>query len=170
MTHPLVTQLRFTRRELVRALAGVTNEEACCRFEPLNCISWMVGHLASQENAYWVYLAQGQKLEPGLRDLVGTGRPASTPPLDEMWAAWRNITTAADKYLDTLIPAILETHFEWKGEPMPESIGTMLLRNIFHYWYHIGEAMAVRQLLGHTDLPEFVGDMSQAAYWPEGDL
>jgi len=168
MPHFLVAQLQFARREFQRGLEGVTDEEARRRLMPMNCISWMVGHLASQENAYWVFLAQGQKLEPGLRELVGTGQPASTPPLAEMWTAWHNITTAADVYLETLTPGILQTHFEWQGKPMAESIGTMLLRNIYHYWHHIGEAAAVRQLLGHTDLPEFVGDMAATPYQPEG--
>ena len=168
MPHFLVAQLLFARREFQRGLEGVTDEEARRRLMPMNCISWMVGHLASQENAYWVFLAQGQKLEPGLRELVGTGQPASTPPLAEMWTAWHNITTAADVYLETLTPGILQTHFEWQGKPMAESIGTMLLRNIYHYWHHIGEAAAVRQLLGHTDLPEFVGDMAATPYQPEG--
>jgi len=48
-----------------------------------------------------------------------------------------------------------------------ESIGTLLMRNIFHYWYHTGEASAVRQMLGHAGVPEFVGDISTAAYRPE---
>jgi hypothetical protein len=30
-----------------------------------------------------------------------------------------------------------------------------------------GEAHAIRQMLGHTDLPQFVGDMSEALYRPE---
>ena len=30
-----------------------------------------------------------------------------------------------------------------------------------------GEAAAVRQMLGHTNLPEFVGDINVAAYRPE---
>ena len=168
MTHPLVAQLRFARSELVRALDGVTEEEARRRFEPMNCISWMVGHLANQENTYWVYLAQGQILEPDLRDLVGYGKPASTPPLADMWAAWRNVTGAADKYLDTLTTEVLLTHFERRGKPVQESVGTMLQRTIFHYWYHIGESQAVRQLLGHTNLPEFVGDIGvEAPYRPE---
>ena len=168
MTHPLVTQLRFARSELVRALDGVTDEEARRRFESMNCISWMIGHLANQENSYWVFLARREVLVPGLRDLVGYGKPASTPPLADMWAAWRTVTGAADTYLETLTTELLVTHFEWLGKPMAESIGTMLQRNIFHYWYHIGESQAVRQLLGHTELPEFVGDLgAEAPYRPE---
>ena len=166
-THALVVQLRFARSEWQRGLEGLTETEAVQRVGQLNCLSWMVGHLANQESGYWVLLAQGKTLVPGLNTLVGHGKPASTPPLVEMWAAWRTITQAADVYLETLTPALLQTHFLWNGQPRTESIGTMLMRNIYHYWYHIGEAAAVRQALGHVGLPEFVGDMSQAAYRPE---
>jgi hypothetical protein len=44
MAHPLITQLRFTRDEFVRGLTGLTDEEARRRFEPINSISWMIGH------------------------------------------------------------------------------------------------------------------------------
>jgi hypothetical protein len=84
-----------------------------------------------------------------------------------MWAVWHTITSAVDRYLDTLTPELLQTHLEWQGKPLPDSIGTMLLRNIYHYWFHIGEAHAIRQLLGHPDLPQFVGDISKAPYRPE---
>ena len=167
MTHPLVSQLRFARAEFVRCLAGVTDDEARQRFAPMNCISWLVGHLANQENTYWVMVAQGQQIRPDLYPLVGYGKPASTPPLTEMWAAWHEITAVADSYLDTLTTNTMQTHFEWKGKPMQESIGTMLQRNLYHYWFHNGEAYAVRQMLGHTALPEFIGDMSAALYHPE---
>jgi uncharacterized damage-inducible protein DinB len=167
MTHLLVTQLRFARSEFVRALEGVSARDAVRRILPMNCISWMVGHLANQEHRYWVNLAQGKILAPGLNDLVGYHKPASTPALDEMWATWRHITVAADAYLDTLTPALMEPHFVWKDQPVQEGVGTLLMRNIYHYWYHIGEAAAVRQQLGHRDLPEFVGDMTAATYYPE---
>ena len=165
--HPLVTQLRFARSEFVRCLEGVSAEDAVRRILPTNCISWIVGHLANQEQGYWVFVAQGRLLVPGLNDLVGFGKPASTPPLDEMWDTWRLVTGAADRFLDEVTTAQLLTHLERKGKPLPESIGTMLMRNIYHYWYHTGEAAAVRQMLGHTNLPDFVGDMSAAAYRPE---
>jgi hypothetical protein len=168
MTHPLATQLRFARSELVRCLEGVSDEEARRRFEPMNCISWIIGHLACQENFYWVLWAQGKTIAPDLQKRVGWGQPPSRPPLDEMWAVWHTITEAADRYLDTLTPELLQTHLEWEGQPLRESIGTMLLRNIYHYWFHLGEAHAIRQLLGHPDLPQFVGDMARALYRPEG--
>jgi hypothetical protein len=40
----------------------------------------------------------------------------------------------------------------------------MLLRVTYHYWFHTGEAHAVRQQLGHPDLPQFVGNMSGVVY------
>jgi hypothetical protein len=123
--------------------------------------------LANQEQGWWLVLAQDRLLVPGLDDLVGYRKPASTPPLDEMWMAWHTITQAADEYLDTLTTATLQTHLLDKGAPRPESIGTMILRNSYHYWYHTGEAHAIRDILGHQNLPEYVGDMSQATYQPE---
>lgn len=164
MPHPLVDQLRFARAEFVRGLQDVTAEEALRRFGPMNSIGWMVGHLASQEHGYWVIWAQGRDLLPGLNDLVGFGKPASTPPLAEMWAAWRTAASAADVYLDTLTPALLVTHLEREGRRRPDNVGALLLRNIYHYWYHLGEASAVRQMLGHTGLPQFVGDMAAVQY------
>ena len=51
---------------------------------------------------------------------------------------------------------------------MRESIGTMLPRLIYHYWFHTGEVLAIRQLLGHVELPEFVGDIgAKGSYRPE---
>jgi hypothetical protein len=164
--HLLVAQLRFTRGEFVRCLEGVSAEEARRRLKPMNCISWIVGHLATQEQYLWVQCAQGRTIAPDLYQRVGYGQPPSTPPLDEMWATWREITQAADSYLDTLTPQKLQTHLEPEGEPLRESVGTLLLRNIYHYWFHLGEAHAIRQMLGHTDLPQFVGNMSDALYRP----
>ena len=167
MIHPLVTQLRFARSEFTRCLEGVSEEDARRRLLPMNCISWIVGHLAYKENLYWVVRAQGYDLVPGLEHQVGWGQPASTPPLDEMWKTWHTVADAANKYLDTLMTDQLQSHQKWEGESLDESIGTKLLRNIYHYWFHTGEAHAIRQLLGHTDLPEFVGDISMAPYRPE---
>jgi hypothetical protein len=166
MTHPLVEQLHFARRELVRCLDGVSEEDAVRRIEPMNSISWIVGHLADQENRYWVLYAQGRDVAPGLNDRVGSGRPASTPPLDEMWDTWRAVTAAADDYLNGLTVEDLAAYLEVDGRPRRSNVGTMLERNLFHYWFHIGEAHAIRQVLGHQDLPQFVGAMP--AYRSEG--
>lgn len=167
MTHPLVTQLRFARSEFVRCIDGVTLNEAHMRQGQLNSISWTIGHLANQENTYFVYLAQGIAIQPDLRKIAGSGSLPSSPRLDDMWAAWREVTANADVYLDTLMPEILQTHWERNGEPLPESVGTMLQRCLYHYWFHLGEIHAMRQMMGHRNLPQFVGNMSTAVYVPE---
>jgi hypothetical protein len=43
----------------------------------------------------------------------------------------------------------------------------MLLRNIYHYWFHIEEVHAISQQLGQSDLPEYVGEMANACYYRE---
>ncbi len=164
MTHPLVTQLRFTRSEFVRCLEGITAEDATKRFEPMNCLSWIVGHLASQEHYLWVQHAQGRNISPDLVKLVGYRQPASTPPWDEMWEEWRKITGEADKYLDSICEENINEHLIWLGKERSEDVGISLLRNIYHYWFHLGEAYAIRQLLGHTSLPTFVGDLSSVKH------
>ena len=165
--HPLVAQLRFARSEFVRGLQGLTDEDARKRIEPMNAISWNIGHLASQEQFLWVYQAQDKVLYPDLHKQVGTGSVASTPSLDEMWAVWRNVTAVADAYLDTVTTEMLLEYFTFNGKQMEENIGTLMLRNIYHYWHHNGENAGIRQALGHTGLPQFVGNMSDALYRSE---
>jgi len=160
MMHPLVTQLHFTRSEFVRCFKGTSPEDGCRRPEPMNCLSWIVGHLACQEHIFWVQLAQGRNIAPDLQERVGFGRPSSTPPYDEMWSLWHDITRAADVYVDKLKPEDLKTRFVWEGKRMEDDVGKLLLRNIYHYWFHIGKAHSTRQMLGHMDLPAFVGNMT----------
>src|SRR5215813_5256976 len=59
MPHPLVLQLRFARSEFQRALVGLSDEEARRSLPPMTCISWSIGHLASQEQRYWLGRGQG---------------------------------------------------------------------------------------------------------------
>jgi hypothetical protein len=167
MTHPLVLQLRFTRSEFQRGLKGVSDAAARQRILPMNCISWNIGHLAWQEQRYWLTRGQGLTPLPELNELVGYGCPASTPPLKEMWAAWNSIIAAADPWLDTLATADLEKAALVGGKPGP-LFGSMMQRTIYHYWYHTGENMAIRQMLGHQKLAQFVGNIdSKAPYLPE---
>jgi hypothetical protein len=161
MPHPLVEQLRFARSEFRRALVGVTEEEASRRFLPMNSIGWNVGHLAWQEQRNWLYRGQGKLPRPDVNEAFASGGPASTPSLSEVWEAWREITVAADPWLDTLTVQQLAAPPE--SAPAPFTIGSMLLRTTYHYWYHTGENLAIRQLLGHRDLPEFVGNIDQEA-------
>jgi uncharacterized damage-inducible protein DinB len=162
MAHPRVDQLRFARLEWRRGLAGLSVEDAVRRLEPMNSISWMVGHLAWHERLVWIRRARGENVEPSL-DSVASGAPASTPDLDEMWAAWERVTAAADDVLDQLTTGALLQPLPFDRRPDPPSAGSQLQRITYHYWNHIGEASAVRQILGHADLAQYVGDMEAHA-------
>jgi len=110
----------------------------------------------------------GEIILPELNQLYAYGAPASTPDLDEMLAAWKKITKAADPWLDTLTTAKLQECVIRDGKPSKYIWGNLLQRVIYHYWYHTGENAAIRQNLGHVNLPQFVGSIdSQAPYRPE---
>ena len=168
MPHPLVEQLRFARAEFQRGLEGVTPVEAQERFLPMNCISWNVGHLAWQEQRYWLMNEQGIEMYPDIDREFRWGAPASTPALEDVQAAWQAITTASDPWLDTMTSETLQLPFTRDGQPMPYNLGSRMYRMLYHYWYHTGENAAIRQMLGHTDLPQFIGEVEEIApYRPE---
>jgi uncharacterized damage-inducible protein DinB len=161
----MVEQLRFTRDEFRRALAGVSDDDACKRLMPMNCIGWTVGHLAWQEQRYWLMGMQGKVLLPELYEQFGWGQPATTPALSVVWPMWSTIIDAADPFLDTftnetLLRDVTFQDGDWKWTT---SAGNLLQRVIYHYWYHTGECMAIRQMLGHAGLPDFVGDIDTEA-------
>jgi uncharacterized damage-inducible protein DinB len=169
MPHPLIIQLRFARREFARALEGLDNSGARRRFLPMNSISWNIGHLANHEQSVWLMFSESEAPLPHLEEQFGYGQPASAPPLAEVLAAWRTVTTSADPFLGAITS---EKLLEPTGTPLDDqtpvqTFGSVILRVIYHYWYHIGETMAIRQLLGHSDLPEFVGYIElHAPYQP----
>jgi hypothetical protein len=162
MPHLLVDQLAFAHTELVRSLAGVTPEEAVQRIMPMNSLGRMVGHLANHEQQVFL-VGQGlAPVAPDLNALVGSGKPASTPPLAEMWGAWEAITATTMPLLTRMTDEDLLA-VPSAGRPPGDAYGTHLLRVINHYWFHIGEGQAMRQLLGHTNLPKFIGNIGQEA-------
>jgi hypothetical protein len=169
MTHPLVDQVRFARSEFRRCLEGVSEEDATRRLLPMNSISWIICHMAGQERRFWLRWAQGTTdVAPELDEWGALAEPANTPPLVEAWAAWQTVTAAVDPFLDSLTQDRLLEHLIADGAPMESNIGSMLRRSAYHYWFHTGEANAIRQLLGHPNVPEFVGDIAkEAQYRPE---
>jgi hypothetical protein len=162
MTHPLVSQLYFTRTEWLRALADVSTEDGMRRFEPINPLGWMVGHLAWQEHRYWMQRGMNKVLVPEI-DAYGFGAPASSPDIQAMWQAWHTITAATNEYLERITPEMLNQPLPYDERPTPDVLGKMLLRQIYHYWYHLGESQAVRQMLGHQNLPTFIGNMKDVS-------
>ena len=168
MTHPLVDQFRFTRSEWLRGLADVSEEEGARHFGQMNCISWTVGHLAWHEQRSFLQRPQGIILFPQLNELFAYGVPMSTPSLAEMMETWQAVTKAADPYLDSLTTELLLTDLLLNGEAVGQTRGSALRRITYHYWFHNGEIQAIRQVIGHKDLPEYVGNIEEEApYRPE---
>ena len=168
MAHPLIDQFRFTRREWLRGLEGISEEDAAHHFDTMNCISWTVGHLAWHEQRTFLQRPQDKILFPKLNEMFAYGAPMSTPSLKEMLGMWHIVAEAADPYLDSLTTEILLTDLLLNGEVVGQTRGDALRRVTYHYWYHIGEIQAIRQMLGHKELPEYVGDIeTEAPYRPE---
>ena len=154
----IINQLVFARYEFKKGCNGVSEEDGKKRLMPVNSIGWIVGHLAWHEQFYWMTRAQEKILVPEIIDQVGFGKPASTPPLKKMIFYWEKITRGSDDYLYQLKESDLLGHMIVEGKKLPFNIGTMISRVIYHYWYHNGEMQALRQLMSHSDLPEFVSD------------
>ena len=165
MTNYLVTQVRFARSEFMRCLEGLEAADAERRLPPSNSIAWIIGHLASHEQWFLVEAAQeGRVVVPGLYDRLSMGRSMSEPDYEEMRGVWRMVTEAADDFLDGIDAEMLDTHIGDEGILARETLGSSLLRLLFHYWFHLGEAHALRQQMGHEDLPQFVGQIAGVEY------
>jgi hypothetical protein len=77
--HTLVQMLFLTRKEFERNLFGLTDEDARKRIDPMNCISWIIAHVAWQHRAYFVDWPAGRQID--VRYLpYGYGAPPSQPP------------------------------------------------------------------------------------------
>jgi hypothetical protein len=167
--NPIVEQLRFTREEWLRALAGVKPKDATVHHGQMNSIGWIVGHLAWQEQRYLLLRPQGIMLREDIQKEFTTGGPMSTPPLSRTLAAWRQITRAADPFLERLTThALLRDLPLAEGKRSGQTQGDAIRRMTYHYWFHIGEIMAIRQVLGRKRLPQYVGAIEQKApYRPD---
>ena len=155
--HTLAQMLELSRQEFDRNLAGLTDEDARKRIEPMNCISWIVAHVANQHHTIFVDWPAGRRTDARYQPF-GYQAPASQPPLDEALALWRDACQESDAWLQTADEAALAQVTPFFGENM----GSLLVRCIYHTWHHAGEINAIRQLLGHR-AAEFV-DMHDWQY------
>ena len=158
--HTLVQMYYLTRKEFERNLQGLTDEDARKRIEPMNCISWIIAHVAHQQHTFFVDWPQGKESDPQYRP-YGTDVPASQPSLAEAMTLWRDACDEADVWLRAATKDSLQLR-----TPLPslevENGGTLIVRSMFHTWCHLGEISSIRQMLGHRP-PEFV-DMYDWSY------
>jgi hypothetical protein len=78
-----------------------------------------------------------------------------------MLAAWAEVTAAADPWLAGLAASDLDGALPGAGPR--RSLGSAIQRVTYHYWFHTGEILAIRQVLQHRGLPEFVGNIDDEA-------
>ncbi len=149
--HTLLQMYYLTRKEFERNLQGLTDEDARKRIEPMNCISWIIAHVANQHRTFFVDVPAGRETDPRYTP-YGYGSPASQPPLAEALALWQASCDEADVWLHA---ATKESLHSTSTSPWGENGGTLIVRNIFHTWCHLGEISSIRQILGHRP-PEFV--------------
>lgn len=168
MAHPLVDQLRYTREQWALGLEGLSEDDATRHFGQMNCISWLVGHSAAQEHRFWFEYTQGKAAAPFPEpEEYATGAPMSTPSLKETLDLWQRTVQAADPYLDTLTTELLRQGVKNRSGD-ERLVGSLVRRVTYHYWYHTGEIQSIRQMLGHKDLPAYIGPIdSGAPYRPE---
>jgi DinB family protein len=167
---PIVEQLRFTRSEWLRALDGVSARDAKRHFGTMNSIGWIVGHMTWQEQRYLLWRPQKVMLRKDIQTRFTTGGKMSTPELAETLAAWREITDASEPFLDALTMARLRRDLPLpSGKKSGQTQGDAIRRMTYHYWFHIGEILAIRQMLkAKKKLPEYVGSLeAKAPFRPE---
>ena len=142
--HTLTEMLELSRKEFDRNLVGLTDEDARKRIEPMNCISWIIAHVAYQHRSFFADWPAGREIDARYTG-YGFGDPASQPPLEEALALWRDACRDSDAWLQSADEEALRQVTPF----FRENMGSLLVRCITHTWFHIGEINAVRQMLGH---------------------
>ena len=158
--HTLVDMLFLSRREFERNLVGLNDEDARKSIEPMNCISWIIAHVANQHHMFFVAWPHGEDTDSRYTP-YGYGQPTSQPPLEEAMALWRDACNDSEEWLQSVTDEVLRER-PIITTPGNENSGALLVRCIFHTWCHLGEISSIRQILGHKP-PQFV-NMHEWAY------
>ena len=166
VAHPLVEQLRFTRAEFQRGLAASRTRTRCvARADELDRLDRRPHGVAGA--APLADPRPGPDAQPRARELAANGGPATTPPLAlgagpvdgrrprpriRGSTRWRRLTSCRAG-----LPG-----------PVPRTVGSAILRVTYHGWFHLGEILAIRQLLRPPGLPEFAGNIDGEAPYRRG--
>lgn len=115
----------------------------------LNAGSWIVAHVALQQDEYWNVGRGGRAPDAWLAAAdVGHGAGPSNPPWDEAVAAWRRTAAPAAATLATLRAADLD--------PAPgdgaADLSARIARATAHVFVHAAELATIGSLVGAPDL------------------
>jgi hypothetical protein len=103
-----------------------------------------------------------------LNEVFKFGAPMATPSFTEIMGTWQAVVKATEPYLDSLTTELLLADLPVNGKSVGQIRGTVLRRITYHYWFHLGEILSIRQMIGGKELPDFVGDIdAEAPYRPE---
>ena len=120
----------------------------------LNAGSWIVAHLAKQQDDYWNRGAQGLEADAWLLDQrVGFGDEPSVPDFAEALAAWGRVRARAVPWLRALRSEDLDAAAggaTFRGRE--QTAGDLLARSVGHCFAHTGELAAIASLVGAPDL------------------
>lgn len=160
--HQPVDLARFAFFEFERGLDDLSDEEARTRLtkadgSQMNAISWIVAHVARQ----WFMLAERAVVQPRSSDLepFRTGSDDPTPPPLALVRKALHDAKAANAWIAGADDALMSTVREGiTARTADESVGTYLMRDVLHTWFHTGEINAIRQILGHPEIA-FVGPL-----------
>ena len=163
--HNLVEQIRTARKEWRLIFDGVSDEDGDRRLGRMNSLGWFMAHLAWHE---MINLAAftGEMVAPELNEIAAKDGPATTPKLSEMRELWEKVIVAADAYLVTLSDEDMLGEMNYFGQAYPENVGAVLQRVNNHYFYHNGEAAAIRQLLDQN-FAEVMNEVGAMTYVSE---
>lgn len=161
MSHHLVNYVFHVRRELNRALEGISEADLNKRVAGINSCAWIVAHLAWQEQRYWL---EPRKL-PQVADLspYKNGATVTQPLFSEVYPLWQEITRQSEDWLKSLNEEDLRIHFTTNKFFEIENIGSLMTRVIGHYYLHIGQITVIRKLMGY-EVPGFVGSQAGAYF------
>ena len=128
----------------------------------MNAISWIVGHV----NTPWLfgYALMTKKPMPALdRVYFGADADPTPPSLADVRDTLAEATALTHAWLANIDDALLSSKRDF-GQASDENLGTQLMRAVLHTWFHTGEINAIRQMLGHAEIP-FVGEMLGKLEW-----
>ncbi|MEM9775200.1 MAG: DinB family protein [Chloroflexota bacterium] len=162
--HPLVEQTRFMKQKWLDGHEDLSAEDGVRRMGHANSISWMVGHLANFDQEVWLERPRGIVVNEAIKACAYM-QPASTPDLNEMMDAWHAIQEKVDEIQAELTAEDMLVHPGPPGNQSPENLGTLMLRQMWHYWYHLGEMQGIRQGMGHENLAQYIGLIPEQFMW-----